>query len=122
DRGPPKSLSPSLKNKGPMLIGIADLDGPELHDHIREVITSAVHKLEGDRDQISVRASELRPEVDLRFAGVSPWKLNDLRSSVPIDGKKVGCGLATLMAHKGVDLCRSWSSIPQIVADRPYPG
>jgi len=94
-----------------MLIGVAYLDSTKLHDHIREVITCAVHKLEGDRGQISIRASELRPDVDLRFADISSWKLKDLCSSVPIDGKKVRCRFATLMANKGIDLC---------VLGRPY--
>jgi hypothetical protein len=105
-----------------MLIGVAYLDGPKLHDHIRDVITRAVDKLEGDWYQISIRASELMPDVDLRFPGVSPWKLNNLCSSVPIESKKVGCGFATLMTNKGVDLYGSWLSIPQIVTDHCCPG
>ncbi len=59
-------------------------------EHIRVVIMPGIDKLQRNRDEIRILAVEMRPDEDSGMSCISPWKFNDLKTTLQIEGDYVG--------------------------------
>ncbi len=54
------------------------------------VVVPGIDKLQRDGDQIRILAVEMRPDEDSGTSCISPWKFNDLKTTLQIEGDYVG--------------------------------
>ncbi len=72
----------------------------------------ALGKLEGDRNEVGIRARQLWTEIEPGMGGIPAWKLNDFNLAREIEGDEMTRDLA---ANKGIDLRGAWIPIAQVV-------